>query len=90
MIKTLISFALGTWLGVHYTQALTATCPKLRQFPLSCSTPYGIRGLAQRPLETLAPQGPQNRFCKVSSLFAIATTLTSILIHPSPPETLLK
>ena len=35
MIKTLISFALGAWLGVHYTQALTATCPKLRQFPLS-------------------------------------------------------
>jgi hypothetical protein len=35
VIKTAIAFALGTWLGVNYTHALTATCPRLRELPLS-------------------------------------------------------
>ncbi len=35
MIKTAIAFALGTWLGVSYVQVLAATCPRLRELPLS-------------------------------------------------------
>lgn len=35
MIKTAIAFALGTWVGINYVNLLTATCPRLRDFPLS-------------------------------------------------------
>ena len=34
-MKALIAFAFGIWLGVNYVQVLAATCPKLREFPLS-------------------------------------------------------
>jgi hypothetical protein len=34
-MKSLITFALGIWMGVSYTQVLGYTCPRLRELPLS-------------------------------------------------------
>jgi hypothetical protein len=34
-MKSLITFALGIWMGVSYTQVLGYTCPMLRTFPLA-------------------------------------------------------
>ena len=35
MIKTAIGVAIGLWAGVNYVNILTATCPRLRELPLS-------------------------------------------------------